>query len=177
MPTYIRNVPGAGHRTDMWQALLSLQLKLAFSIQGFPAIGDGTTSGTLRTTAATPYTVAGAVYSKASTDDLWDLSAEVDTAAATYRAYWLYLDSAGAASIVAGSDVPTEAQALASLPLPADDQSVAGVYVAGPSCDFDGVAGLEAQGTVYDGIPEGANIGVLDAKNYQALGAIQITPA
>ena len=34
-------------------------------------------------------------------------------------------------------------------------KSVIGVYTAGPDTDFDGAAGLAAQGTIDDGVPVG----------------------
>lgn len=136
----------------------SLCLALAFSVKADPAIGDGTTAGQLRTTAAADFQIGQFVYNKASTDDLWDLSAETDTVAGQYRAYWLLLDSAGAASFVAGTDAASEADALLGLPLHDETKSIAGVFVAGPSTDFS--LALVAQGTVYDGVPDGAWVGV-----------------
>lgn len=117
-------------------------------------IADATAAGKLKNTADACYRVAGQVYLAAAADPMWDLSAEVDTDATHYRAYWLYLDSAGAGSIVAGTDTEgSAALAIAALPAQASDKAVAGVYVAGPSTDFDGVAGLDAQGDIINGWP------------------------
>lgn len=145
---------------ESWQVLASLIAKMAFSIEEAGAIADGTTDGALQlVTNPTGYTIAGLRYSKAATDDLWDLSGETDTAAATFRAYWLYLNAAGAASFAAGTDSISAAAAIGALPDPDSTKSILGVYVAGAATDFDGAAGLEAQGDVYDGIPAGANLG------------------
>uniref|UniRef100_UPI00261DAF36 hypothetical protein n=1 Tax=uncultured Nocardioides sp. TaxID=198441 RepID=UPI00261DAF36 len=38
-------------------------------------------------------------------------------------------------------------------------KAVVGVFVAAPECDFDDAGGLAAQGTIHDGIPEGAALG------------------
>jgi hypothetical protein len=114
-------------------------------------VGDGSTAGTLRTSQIADYRIGGTLYRKAATDDLWDLSGETDTDGSTYRAYYLYLDAAGTASIGAGTDAASAALALAALPSVPSAKSVCGVFVAGVSCDFDDAGGLEAQGTVYTG--------------------------
>ena len=115
--------------------------------------------GLVSTTASMTYTIGGFPGTgspKGITADLWDLSLETDTAAATYRAYWLYLDTAGTgATFVAGSDTLSEADALISLPAPDSALSVAGVYVAGPATDFN-ASTLSAQGTFTDGVPMAA---------------------
>lgn len=161
-----KNTPGPNAQLEMWRALLSLQLRVAFSAVGNPTIGNGTTAGRLATTVAVDYTVAGASANRAIADDFWNLSGETATTASQYRAYWLYVNLAGTASFVAGSNAPSEALALAALPTPADDQSIFGTYVAGPSTDFS--AALVAQGTVTNGIPTGAFIGIVGNKTYIA---------
>jgi hypothetical protein len=120
------------------------------------AIGNGSTAGRLRTTATVNYRVAGSLYSKSSTDDLWNLSAETNTTGAQYRAYYLYLDASGTATIGAGSNAASAAAAIAALPDVAATKAVIGVYVAGLSTDFDGAGGLAAQGTVYNGYASAA---------------------
>jgi len=141
--------------------LATFQIQAQFSAQTDPGIGDAGTAGYLRNTATTEFASGQFRYSKASTDDLWDLSGETDTTATQYRAYWLLLDSAGTASIAAGSNAQSAADTLRALPDLDGTKSVIGVYVADPSCDFDDAGGLAAQGTVYDGLPDGANIMVL----------------
>jgi len=116
-------------------------------------IVDGTTDGALQTSEVTEFQVNGQTLSKAATDDLWDMNAETDTAADKYRAYWLYLSAAGAASSVAGTDADSEALALAALPAEDAAKCPIGVFVAGLACDFDGAAGLAAQGTILNGRP------------------------
>lgn len=115
------------------------------------AIGNGTTAGKLRTNAAITFAIKGSLYTKASTDDLWDLSAEAALAALQYKAYWLYLDSAGTATIAAGTVAASAAAAVAALPAITATKSVIGVYVAGPSTDF--TSALVVQGTVHNGHP------------------------
>lgn len=116
-------------------------------------IGNGTTAGNLRTNAACDFVVNGELFNKASTDDLWDLSAETDTVAAQYRAYSLELDDTGTGSIVAGSNAASETLAYAGLAAPVAGQSRIGVFIAGPSTDFDDAGGLAAQGTIFNGWP------------------------
>lgn len=121
-------------------------------------IADGTTDGKLKTAVDVDTRIWGQLRTKAATDDLWDLTTKIDTIAAKYRAYWLYLDSNGAASVVTAdesgaSDAASEAAAIAALPAWDTTKCVVGCYVAGPLTDFNGVAGLTAQGTVINGWP------------------------
>lgn len=146
---------------DQWQMLASLALLVGLSTFDRGGIANGTTAGTLKTVNTVGFRIKGAAYSKAATDDLWDLSGETDTAAGEYRAYWLLLSSAGAASFAASGEQASAALALADLPALDGTKSVAGVFVAGPETDFNDAGGLSAQGTIYDGIPAGANIGVM----------------
>ncbi len=159
---YIRRTAASPARAELDLAhrlLVSLALLLNYSTLDDAGIGDGTTDGKLKTTATAGYRIGTGVYSKSATDDLWDLTGETDTEAGEYRAYWLLLDSSGTASLSASGEYATEADALASLPDLDGTKAVIGVYVADPECDFDGAAGLAAQGTIYDGIPEGASLG------------------
>ena len=121
-------------------------------------IADGTTDGKLKTAVDVDTRIWGQLRTKAATDDLWDLSGKTDTLAAKYRAYWLYLDSAGAASVATAdesgaTDSASEAAAIAALPAWDTTKCVVGCYVAGPLTDFNGVAGLAAQGTIINGWP------------------------
>lgn len=162
MATVRRNTPGpARAELDFLHRLIqSLKLHLCNGTQITGAIGNGGTAGHLRTTASVNYKIGQFQYTKASTDDLWNLSAQTDTTAGQYRAYWLYLDASGMASIGAGSNASTAALALAALPVVTATKSVIGVFVAGPSTDFNGAGGLAAQGTIYNGFPEGARLDV-----------------
>ena len=155
------NIRESGGRKEMdllWAAVFSLKLLTCFSTRDAPAIGNGTTNGNLRTTASAGFSIGDRSYVKASTDDLWDLSGETAVAAAKYRAYWLLLDSAGAATIAGGVDQASEALALADLPTLDGTKSVMGVFVAGPATDF--TAALAAQGDIYDGLVDGVPVGV-----------------
>lgn len=155
----VRNTPDLN--LNLAGIVASLVAEMAFSIRVSGAIGNGTTAGNLRTTAASTYNIAGLQYTLASTDDLWDLSGETDTTAGQFRAYWLYADAAGTTSIVAGANATSSALALGALPDPSDTLSIMGVYVAGAATDFNAAGGLAAQGTIYNGIPAGANIGAI----------------
>ena len=154
-----------GGRTELdtyAKALRGLLYRLLHSIDLSAAVGDGTTNGQLRTTVAVVPSVDGiANASLASTDDFWDLSAEVDTAAAKFRAYWLYVSAANAASFAAGSDMDSEADALQALPALDTAQAILGVYVAGPVTDF--TAALAAQGTISQRVPDGASGVLIDS--------------
>ncbi|HYD02635.1 MAG TPA: hypothetical protein VEB22_15515 [Phycisphaerales bacterium] len=154
----IRRTGGRTETSAMWQILISMALLFGFAADGAGNIGNGTTAGFLRTQATTLFRIAGRVYSKGSTDNLWDLSAETDTTASQYRAYWLLLDSAGTASFAAGTNAASAAAALEALPALDGTKSVIGVYVAGNSTDFNGAGGLAAQGTIHQQIPEGVRL-------------------
>jgi hypothetical protein len=160
MHTNRRKTGGRAEMDQQWAVMNILTMLLCFSSLSASAIGNGTTAGRLRTTATTAFRIGNKEYSKASTDDLWNLAAETNTIAAQYRAYWLYLDSSGAASIAAGSNAASAALALKALPNITVTKSVIGVYVAGPSTDFDAGGGLAAQGTIHNGIPDGVPTGV-----------------
>lgn len=162
MATVRRNTPGpARPELDfMHRAIQSLKHALFNGTQITGAIGNGTTAGKLRTTASVNFKIGQFQYTKASTDDLWDLSALTDTTASQYRAYWLYLDASGTATLGAGANASTAALALAALPVVTATKSVIGVFVAGPSTDFNNAGGLAAQGTIYNGYPEGARLDV-----------------
>ena len=152
---------GEGTIGDGWPAVLADPAALTASAPAaltsaatLTGIGDGSTAGFLRTNELQEFALAGRLYQKAATDDLWNLSAEVDTTAAQWVAFWLYLDSAGTASIVRGTESEdSEAAAIGLLPAEDPTKTPIGVYVAGNSCDFDGVAGLAAQGTIIQGRP------------------------
>ena len=114
---------------------------------------DGTTDGTNASDGPRWYRINGQLYVKQTTDDLWNLAAETDTTGAQYRAYWLYLDASGTATIAAGTNAASAAAAIAALPAIAADKSVIGVYVAGLSTDFNRAARLAAEGAIILSIP------------------------
>ncbi len=120
---------------------------------GSAALANGGTAGNLATVAAIDYKIDGQLYTRAIVDDHWDLSAEADTIAAEFRAYWLYIDTSGAASFVAGANAASEALAIAALPTASLALCPVGVYVAGALTDFDDAGGLAAQGTIINGSP------------------------
>jgi hypothetical protein len=174
----IRGTAEQTQHTQLASVLFSLVLLVGFVPTASAAIGNGTTAGNLRTTAAVTPRIAGVDQaSLVATDDLWDLSAEVDTIAGTRRAYWLYSDG----TFVAGADIlGADADALALLPAYDAAKSVLGVYIAGPLTDFDDAGGLAAQGTIADQVPDGAYVGVpaRDGKpnTYVAPGPHAIVP-
>lgn len=86
------------------------------------------------------FRVNGAVLEKAATDNFWNLSAQTDTPALEYAAFYLLIDASGAASIQrASANAASAAAARAVLladGLPPADKAVVGVFVAGPETDF-----------------------------------------
>lgn len=133
------------------------------TVESSTLLADGSTAGKIKLSNAIRYTIDGVPYTKAATDDLWNLSAETDTASGYYRAYNLFLDTSGTATAVAGADKTTEAEAIASaFAVRMTDtyiqKALVGVYVAGSATDFNGVAGLDNYGTYYDGQPSGYGV-------------------
>jgi hypothetical protein len=120
----------------------------------FPNVGNGTTAGRLRTNAAISYQINGALYTKASTDDFWNLSAKTATLAAQYRAHALCILANGNAAIVDGPVAASPDDALAGITWDDVEESrvVVGIYVAGPETDY--AAALASQGTIYNGWPD-----------------------
>ena len=153
------NVRKTGGRTELdvyANCIRGLMYRLLHSIEKDAAILDGTTAGKLKTTVAVIPQIDGyANASLAGTDDFWDLSAETDTIAAQYRAYWLYVDGSNVASFVAGSNSDTEVDALRALPVLDASKAIIGVFVAGPATDFS--LALIGQGTIFDRVPDGAS--------------------
>lgn len=114
-----------------------------------PGIADGATAGKIQTANACDFKIGGELFTKAATNDLWDLTGETNTGAGVYRAYSLELDDLGAASFQASSDQASEADAYAALP-PIVESRI-GVYIAGPTTNFG--AALGAQGSYFNGNP------------------------
>lgn len=151
------NVRKTGGRAEL-DALISRVNALANGVLGNPGIADATANGKLKTANPTPYRVDGVVYTEPATDPEWDLTGETTMTTGQYKAYWLYVNAAGTASIEAGTVATSAAAALAALPTPSTSKSVFGVYVAGPSTNFANA--LAAQGTIYNGTPSGATGGL-----------------
>lgn len=125
-----------------------------------PAIANGTTNGTLKTTTTTTYKIGGKVYSKAATDDLWDLTGITDTASGEYVAVALFLDASGTATYGASNVKATSAAALLDLErvlgLAAHAaKAVIGVFVADPSTDFDAALTGQTGVALHLGLPDG----------------------
>lgn len=147
-----RKTGGRDELNALWAVCTGVALAALYSVQANPGLANGEITGNLKTSNAVDFTIAGQFYTKAATDNFWDFSGETDTGAGEYRAYWLYVDSAGTASFVAGSEASTEAAALQGLPDPDVTKSIFGAFVAAPNADFDGDA-LDGLGTIINGVP------------------------
>lgn len=118
-----------------------------------------TTAGKIKTVNTINFTIGGQLYTKGATDNLWDLTAAVDPAASNYAAFWLYLSTEGAASIVRGPDALSAAAAVLALPALDPTKAVVGVYASLVAQDMSVV---DCTGTFYEGIPASrAALGVL----------------
>ena len=154
MSKILRRTMGRGEFNAIIQVLNGALLRAGGSAKASAAIANGTTPGNLKTVVAVDYAIGGLVpaVQLAITDDLWDLSAETDTTATQFRSYWLYQDG----TFLASPNVESAVDALNSLPAPDTAKSIVGAYVAGVSTDFDAAGGLAAQGTIHNGVPDGA---------------------
>lgn len=98
------------------------------------------------------FRVNGEPLEKAATDNFWDLSAQTDTPALEYCAFYLLVNASGAASIQrASANAASAAAARAVLladGLPPADKAVFGVFVAGPETDFSMDAIVAVSGAV-----------------------------
>jgi hypothetical protein len=115
-------------------------------------IAIGTDTAKVKTAATINYTVDGVFYTKGATDDFWTLSGTTVTSGNANK-YLLCIDSAGAASIVEG----TQAASAASVVLPSAPASkcVVGILQVETTGDFiPGTTALSA-GTVTDTYTDG----------------------
>lgn len=141
-----------GRRSEI-DALVTLHNNLANRVLGFPTIANGTTAGKIKTTTATAFAIDGKVYTKAATDDLWDLTALTTLTGAQFQVVLLYLDASGVATIGAGTVSASAAAALIALPAFVTTKCIVGMYVAGASTVFTNALG--AQGTYHNGVVTG----------------------
>jgi len=154
MAVTIRKTP-VGDRAEM-DAINARLNVLACACLGYALIANGTTAGKLKITAGVGFRVDGQAYAKSATDDLWAFAAETALTAGQYKAYWLYVDAAGTASIAAGTVAATAALARAALPIPSVTKSVFGVFTAGSAGTTDFTSALSSQGAIAHGIPTDA---------------------
>ncbi len=150
-------------RTQITNAIsdnASDRLRYENGVAEFPGIADATQNGKFKILAPlanmrTAYRIHGAIYVKADTDNLWDLTGQASTDGTHYRAIWLYLDAGGTASIGAGTDQTSLGVAINNLPALDNTKSVIGCFIASPSCNFANA--LTAQGLVVNGWPSPVN--------------------
>lgn len=116
-----------------------------------PALANGATAGKLKTANDADYRIAGALYTKAATEDLFDLTGQTNTGVGEYLAVGLDLNAAGTASLAVGAVSADADEALDTLPAVDPAKARIGVYIAGPSTNF--AAALAAQGTIINGSP------------------------
>lgn len=124
---------------------------LTTTVLGATVLSQGGTAGRIKLNADIEFNIGGARYRKAPTDDLWNLSALGVTGGAEYKAVRLYLSTAGAGSVDAGTAAASAAAAKAALPALDPTRAHVGTYVMNPSGNFANA--LDAQGTYQDGWP------------------------
>jgi hypothetical protein len=126
---------------------------------GKAATAQGTTTSKVKSVNSVDFAIDGAIFRKAGTDDLWTLSGSV-VAISSWQKYLLCLDSAGAASIVAGT-ASTVSAAAVTLPTLPTSKAVIGVLTIatnGSTTFTPGTTALNAAGitaTFADGLDSG----------------------
>ena len=140
--------------TKALTALNVAQILFLNGVVGSAKLAAGTTNGKIKTVAAVDFRIAGRLYTKAITDDLWDFTAETTLASGTYKAAVLYLDASGTASYALTAAKSTAAAALLAVRDLADGgyvstKSIIGVYVSTAAQNWTGALG----GTYYNGFP------------------------
>jgi len=159
MPASIRHT--WGKVTELHRALKTLNWaawSFLFGSVGSAKLAAGTTAGKIKTVAAIDFRVGGQLYTKAVTDDLWNLSGETTLTGGVFKAAILYLDASGTATYTL---TPSAASAALALRAVGDltlggyvsTKSVIGIYVSTANQNW-GSGGLG--GTYYNGIPEAA---------------------
>lgn len=109
---YQTNEPRASQArgaAELGNAALAYGLSRALAAAG---IARGTTAAKVKTVNTLQYSVAGAQFSKAGTDDFWTLSGTT-VAVNSFQKYALLIDTAGAASIQEGLQSVVSAAAVA----------------------------------------------------------------
>jgi hypothetical protein len=120
-----------------------------------PIMAVGTTPGKVKTTADCDFQIGGVIYTKAATDDLFDMTALADLTTGEYQTVALMVDHAGTASIGEGTVSASAALALAAASfytIP-DDKCAVGYVAMGPGNDWDAEA-ITAHGSIVNGLPQ-----------------------
>lgn len=94
-------------------------------------LAKATTTTKIKTTAAAEYRIGGVVYTKAATDNLFDLAALTALTATKYQCNKLLLDAAGAATVVQGTEAASAAAALLAAGATTADTCCVGYHTIG----------------------------------------------
>lgn len=126
------------------------------SVAGKAGVATATVTSQVKTANQVDYFCSGSVFRKAATDNLWTLTGGV-LAISSWRKYALILDSAGTATVVAGTDSTVSAAAAGLPALPAGKSCIGVLTVATngattftPATTLLGAAGITA--TYVDGL-------------------------
>lgn len=149
-----------------WQLLLSAKLQALHSPTTVPEIQNGTADGALGFSTDFVTRVSGYDVTAGAATIKWAFSGLDEVPVGESRAYWLCIDADDNPFIFAGQSVAYNDDGI--LPrsplelLPELDlltYGICGVFVVTNGSDFAN-ADMESQGTIYQGIPEGAFIGM-----------------
>ncbi len=149
------------HQLELVRAIKTLNWGIwafLFGSVGSAKLAAGTTSGKIKTVADIDFRIGGRLFTKAATDDLWNLSGETTLGTGLHKAAVLYLDASGAATYAltaAATSAPLALRAVGDLTLGGyvSTKSVIGVYVSTAAQNW---ASGGLGGTYYNGIPEAA---------------------
>lgn len=149
------------HQLELVRAIKTLNWAawaFLFGSVGSAKLAAGTTAGKIKTVADIDFRIGGRLYTKAATDDLWNLSGETTLGSGVYKAAILYLDASGTATYTltaAATSAALALRAVGDLTLGGyvSTKSVIGVYVSTAAQNW---ASGGLGGTYYNGIPEAA---------------------
>lgn len=149
------------HQLELVRAIRTLNWGVwafLFGSVGSAKLAAGTTAGKIKTVADIDFRIGGRLFTKAATDDLWNLSGETTLGSGVYKAAILYLDASGTATYTltaAATSAALALRAVGDLTLGGyvSTKSVIGIYVSTAAQNW-GSGGLG--GTYYNGIPEAA---------------------
>lgn len=112
---------------------------------GYPLLAEGTNAGTLKTTNATTFRIAGRNYTKAATDNI-AMTAAAEQAAETYCLYLVSIIADGTVTVTKGTEVATDAAVLPDLPADSAPLGFFKVVTAAATTFTSGTTDLSAAG-------------------------------
>lgn len=129
---------------------------------GYPLLAEGTNAGTLKTTNATTFRIAGVNYTKAATDNI-TMTAATQQAVSTYCLYLVSINASGTVAITKGTEVATDTAVLPALPASSAPLGYIKIVTDGSTTFTSGTTDLGAAGITETFVDLGVALGATDA--------------